>query len=390
MRIGIDARYAFRRERRGIGRSLANLLRALAEADTANEYILYLDRLASPRQVADFRGARWLLKVLPARNPLVWEQVALPLAARRDRIDVLHCPANMAPLVQSCPTILTLYDVIEFRRSAFQRNGLSLRHRLSRLYRMGSLPRAARSAVRVVTASQYSAKDICEVLRVDASRVRVIPIAIDPFFFEQASPESTRRTMEKLSIRGDCILALAALDRRKNTACVLESFALLRRRGVDARLVLVGSEDVRRQGLESHHLWPEVMDRVTLLSYISDHDLKHLYHAARVFVYPSLYEGFGLPPLEAMACGTPVVCSNATSLPEVVGDAALLFDPRSPEALAEAVEALWHDEGLRRVMAQRGRRRAQTFSWLDIARQTLDLYHEVCHEAVRDRVGVRG
>lgn len=390
MRIGIDARYAFRRKRRGIGRSLANLLRALAEADTANEYILYLDRLASPRQVADFRGARWLLKVLSAWNPLVWEQVALPLAARRDRIDVLHCPANMAPLVQSCPTVLTLYDVIEFRRSAFQRNGLSLRHRLSRLYRMGSLPRAARSAVRVVTASQYSAKDICEVLRVDASCVRVIPIAIDPFFFEQASPECTRRTMEKLSIQGDFILALAALDRRKNMACVLDSFALLRRRSVDARLVLVGSEDVRRQGLESHPRWPEVMDRVTLLSYISDHDLKHLYHAARVFVYPSLYEGFGLPPLEAMACGTPVVCSNATSLPEVVGDAALLFDPRSPEALAEAVEALWHDAGLRRVMAQRGRRRAQTFSWLDIARQTLDLYHEVCHEAVRDRVGVRG
>lgn len=369
MRIGIDARYALRKSRRGIGNYILHLLKEfdLLRPDRVTFY-LYGDRMADPDVIEYFQKTPFVLRILDSPNLAWWEQVALPLAARREGVDLLHCPANIGPvLFKPCAVVTTIHDVIEFRRDQFGDKKLSFRHRFSRFYRMGVLPRVSRMSDLVISVSEYSRQDISQVLKIPLEKIRVTyeaPMDVD-------QPPGRTELFSRLGIgAGDYIFALGAVDRRKNTARLLKAFRRLRAEtGASISLVVAGIERLETFA-------PLVGEGVYLFDFLPDENIAALYKHALFFVYPSLYEGFGLPVLEAMSQGTPVLCSATTSVGEVAGEGALMCDPEDINDLVVKMRLLIENPGVRKELVERGYRRAKEFSWGRCARQTLAVYTE--------------
>ncbi|MCL6446981.1 MAG: glycosyltransferase family 4 protein [Armatimonadetes bacterium] len=371
--IALDARYGLRRKRRGIGNYIYHLIDEFRrQRPPGVEFILYGDGTADPEVATAFEEPPFRVRLLPAPNLAWWEQVALPLAARRDGVDLLHCTSNIAPvLFKPCRLVTTIHDVIEFRRREFGDTRLSFRHRLSRVYRMGILPQVARMSDLVITVSEYSRQDIAEVLRIPPEKIRVTYEA--PTVVEQHLSRAELFSRLGISER-DYIFALGAVDRRKNTARLLESFHRLRAEtGSSVSLVVAGIE-------KTEIFAPLAGEGVYLFGFLPEEIITALYKRAIFFVFPSLYEGFGLPVLEAMACGTPVLCSGTTSVGEVAGEAAVKFDPTSDSDLVAKMKQLLNDPELRTRLAERGYLRAREFSWERCARDTLSVYGEVLGE----------
>ena len=296
---------------------------------------------------------------------LWFEQVALPRAAARSGIDVLHVPYWGPPLHASCPVVVTVHDLAP----------LVLReHRGSLLVRAYSRLAAAsaRRSTVVLADSHYAADEIVRVLGIPGERVRVAPLAAGEEFRPQAA-ERVQEVRRRYSLPGDLVLYVGGFEWRKNVALLLKALALAR----ECTLALAGrlpprsaaAPDLRRMAAELG-----VQGRCLFLGPIPAADLPALYGAATVFAYPSRYEGFGLAPLEAMACGAPVVSSRATSLAEVVGDAALTFSPDDAQSLAELLRRLWRDPSERAKLSARSLSQAAGFSWERTAEETLEAY----------------
>ena len=339
--------------------------------------MLYADRrgeidswiLADPR----FRVRR-----LATGHPLLWEEVALPSAAARDGLDLLHLTSNYGPSWAPCPTVYTIHDLIEFIRPALGPMRLPFRHLAGRAVRIHTLPRQARCARRVITVSRASRTDLVRILGLNASRVRVIPLGISTDFKPAEDLEAVRKRLRDggYPVPDRFVLALGALDPRKNGPFLMRAFARVREQIPNAHLCVVGVERPDEYPIP----FASVPEWLTVRGFIPRDTLMALLQVATAFVYPSLYEGFGLPVIEAMACGVPVLASNRGSLPEVAGRAAILFDPTSEDDLAGALVRVLTDEKLRSTLISAGRARAETFSQFETARLTYAVYHE----ALRD------
>jgi glycosyltransferase involved in cell wall biosynthesis len=376
MRIGIDAQL-LSLEQRGMGLYVYRLVKGLAAADRGNTYIVY----GPAKHLSSACGKpNFLLRPTPSLPSPIWEQCVLPVWASRDRLDLLHCPANTAPLLlpRQIKLVLTLHDVMFLLPPTVIPCVGTWRQRIGRNYRRMVAPRAARRAERILTDSLCSRSDILKYIRADAAKIRVIYPGVgmnsDPAFDGSVMPESLAR----IGAGTNFILALGGYDPRKNTAAVIESYASLRRsRAISEKLVVVGLP-----GWESSAFYRSVCqlglaEDVILTGYVTDGVLRWLYRSARCFLYPSLYEGFGFPPLEAMASGTPVITSRVASIPEVVGDSALLVDPTSQPAIQEALLQVLGDDALRRSLIDRGCVRAAGFRWESTVEQTLAVYREL-------------
>jgi glycosyltransferase involved in cell wall biosynthesis len=301
------------------------------------------------------------------RNRVLWEQAIAPFALQSSRLDLLHGPANVVPLAAPCPTVVTVHD-LSFERFPH------LFHRANRLY-LGAMVRASVARARkVIAVSSSTCRELVELFRVPEGKVEVIPNGVEPVFHPLPADQVAAFRAEK-GLPAEFILHLGTLEPRKNLLVLLRAYARLRQQhGVPHALVLAGGRgwlyeaifaEVERLGLTGQVHFP---------GYVEFAEQPLWYNAAAVFAYPSLYEGFGFPPLEAMACGTPVVTSDATSLPEVVGDAGLLVDPADDVALADALWRALDDSSLRARLSQAGPARAAGFDWHDIARRTVAVY----------------
>jgi glycosyltransferase involved in cell wall biosynthesis len=277
-----------------------------------------------------------------------------------------------APPLAPCPVVATIHDLsFEHLPETFKRR--------SRVQLRLTVRRTTRNAAHIITPSEYSRRDVIETYRVAPERVTVTPEAASPRF-EPATAEEIERVRNVYGIRGVYILAVGSIQPRKNLARLIRAYSDLRRaRGGSKlpQLVLVGKQawlyGETLRAIEEHG----IRDSVLLTGYVPERDLPALYSGALCFVYPSFFEGFGLPPLEAMRCGTPVVTGDRTSLPEVVGDAGLLVNPFDTGAIRNAIARLIDDAALRADLAERGRRRALSFDWRDTARMTLQVYRKV-------------
>ncbi|HXM19322.1 MAG TPA: glycosyltransferase family 1 protein [Candidatus Tumulicola sp.] len=371
MRIGIDGRLL--RVPRGIGTSIAGLLTGLSRLPKEHEYFIYVD---SPQAV----------KLIPACDAFtprliwpkfypVWEQLTFPMQLRRDRIDVVHCPANTAPITPLGRTrlVLTVHDVIFLAKESGGTGALSASLRAQRLYYRLCVPAASMRASAIITDSEFSRRDILKYVDVSPSKVRSVALAAGEHFRELPDAE---RDAAKQRYRSDrYFVAPAAADPRKNTIRVIDAFArCVRRTGATHQLILFGLDDSARARFASYSQQLGIGDRVRLLGFVSEKDLVELYNAAEVMLYPSLYEGFGLPILEAMSCGAPVVTSATTSLPEVAGDAAVLVDPLDTEGITHALIDLIENPGKREALRAKGRARAHAFSWERMAADCVAIY----------------
>ena len=351
LRAAIDGRDLLRK-RTGVVNHTLHLARELTTAHPS-AVIVYADQPASADELPP--------PEVPLRRlrapPILWKHLALPLALARDRVSVFHSPTGTLPLLAVCPQVVTIHDLfaaVEPRWFA-TRMGWQLRT---------TQRRAARSATAVIAVSECTRRDLVERYSVAPERIRVVYNGLDHTRFRPLTvdPEAVAR---RFGLRHPFILCVGSLMPWRNATRLLRAAARL-----DYGLLFVGrdiwgTDQTARLAAERGWDWAK------FAGYVSDADLPELYAAARVFAYPSLYEGFGIPPIEAMACGTPVVASTAGALPEVLGDAALLVDPYDEDALTAALQAAAEDRG---VLRQRGLDRAARYTWQRAASETWSVY----------------
>jgi len=362
LRVGIDGR-AFTSPAAGVRRYVSALVPALKAADPTLELVaLGGDRDAVPANVA-YVAEPWH----PPTN-LGWSAMGLPRAAARAPVDVIHAPAYTAPLWSSAPVVLTIHDVSYERHPEwypYQRDALR-----RMFYR-----RSARTAARVLTDSEFSAGEIAAAYQIPRERITVAPLGVSDHFAPSDRPGETLPA----GITSPFLLHVGDLHERRNLPLIVHAmFEAQRRPGMPPlSLVLAGVDRGIGDRLRAYARELKSPDAVVCLGPVSDSQLLTLYRGAAALVYPSRYEGFGLPVLEAMACGTPVIASRAASIPEVLGDAGVLLDPDDEPGWADAIAALVNDEWQKGRMQKAGLTRAKEFTWARTASITLDAYRQV-------------
>ena len=367
MRIGIDARklHDF-----GIGTYLRNLLRQLARMDCQTEFVI----LCRPedRETVAALGDNFRAVVQTAPNYSISEQLRIPLALAREGVTLFHAPHYVLPPLVRCKSVVTIHDCIHLMFPQY------LPNRLAYSYARTSIRLAARRATRILTVSESSKRDILRFVDTEPDKIDVIYNAYDDRFAIDPREEDVVRVRERFQLESEFVLYAGNVKPHKNLERLIEAFHLVRKRGLDhLKLVMIGDEISKYTALRRAVHQHQLHKYVRFLGYLPEVTLAVMYRLAGVFVFPSLYEGFGLPPLEAMASGTPVVTSNVSSLPEVAGDAAVLVDPYDPRSIADGIYRVLSDERLRGDLRRKGVARAGMFSWEQSVRRVRAIYGEV-------------
>jgi glycosyltransferase involved in cell wall biosynthesis len=369
VRIGIDVRklHDF-----GIGTYIRNLLRQLARLDRETEFVL-LCRIED-KPALDSLGENFRPVSESAGNYSFAEQLRIPLALRRERVTLFHAPHYVLPPLVPCRSIVTIHDCIHLMFPQY------LPNRLAFGYARASMGLASRRATRVLTVSESSKRDIIKFFGTAPEKIDVIYNAYDERFGLEPRAEDVERVRERYQLQDEFVLYAGNVKPHKNLERLIEAFHLVRQGGLDLKLVLIGDEISKYAALRRAVHRYQLHKYVRFLGYLPEETLAVMYRLAGVFVFPSLYEGFGLPPLEAMASGTPVVTSNVSSLPEVAGDAAVLVDPYDPRAIADGIRRVVTDRGLHDELRRKGLARAHQFSWETSVRRVREIYHQVAVE----------
>jgi glycosyltransferase involved in cell wall biosynthesis len=401
LRIALDTR---RVADFGIGTYIRNLVRALAQVDDRNQYKLITTERVVPEfsdlpsnfETAIFPGIR---KKESTRSSGL-AQIRYGLFLRNLEADLFHIPLNAVPLLMPKPYLVTIHDM----STLLFASQLGYRNRLRHFY----LRRGLLRADRVMSVSMATCRDVEAVLGIPANRMRVVYNAPDPIFqapghpaagrvngeefgYATGYPAEIQRVLDRYRIHYPFLLYVGRTNPQKNIPRLVEAFAVLRGEIQDhpiyrdLRLLIIGDEISRYPALRHAVIQSRVEDTVRFLGFVPIDTLRSFYQAASAFVFPSLYEGFGLPPLEAMACGTPVVCSSVSSLPEVVGDAAEIVNPENVFDIARGMREVLLDRARRSRMVERGFEQARRFSWERTAQQVLDAYEEIGSSKKRPR-----
>lgn len=376
MRVRLDLTPTVQRHA-GVGRYAEELARALLRLESEVDVCLfYTDRLgrhpADPLCTLPGKSVRWDNK--PWRlSALLSQYTWVPMDSLVGDADIFHATDHLLPRLRSMRSVFTLHDLsfLTCPETHLPANRWFLRI---------AVPVFVRRADAVICISEHTRRDAVQHYGLDETKVFVVPEGVDDRF-RPVSDEQVAAIRARYSLPEDYILFVGTIEPRKNLIALLEAFRALRSEGREERLVIVGRKGwlhgatfarVRELGLEGEVQFP---------GYVADEDLPALYRAASVFAFPSLYEGFGLPPLEAMSCGTPVVCSDSSSLPEVCGDAAILVAPRDIRGLTGALRRVLDDTALQRDLRERGVRQAAKFSWRHAATSTVSIYRTIIERA---------
>ena len=377
MRVGIDARFITRHPRRGIGNYSLHVVAALVKLYPQVQFVLYIAIPDSEGILPS--GPNVTVRQLKMPAYPLWEQVALPRAALEDKVDILHGLGNTAPMYRpgNVRMVLSLMDVMFLQTGEFVPKPTNRYQAWGRHYRRFVSPRCARAADHVITISDFSRKDILDLIPgLAPAKVHVTFLSCDAVFQHLRSAERAAPSVD--AGKRPYIFTLGANDPRKNTVRLVTAYlALVKDHGIEHDLVISGYADWEES--EAYQLVKAAgaTARVKFLGFIAIEELVALYRDADLFVYPSLYEGFGIPILEAFSSGCPVIASNVTSIPEVAGDAALYVDPLSVEQIRSTMLQVLQDDALRAALVQKGYARARLFTWEETARQTFAIY-EAC------------
>jgi glycosyltransferase involved in cell wall biosynthesis len=376
LRIAIDA-HSVGAKLGGNESYATNLIEALAQIDSINDYTLYV----TTAEASERFGGRWpnfkVRTTLP-HTPLIRIPLTLWAELRKHQVDVLHVQFT-APPFAPCPVVVSIHDLsFEHLPHTFNRR--------SRTQLRLTVRRSARRAASILTLSEHARRDIMETYGIEGHRVHAVPLAAPAHYGPVEDDRELQRVRHTYGIDGQYILSVGSIQPRKNLGRLVRAYASLRNKHAPSRLpklVLVGKcawlYDETLRALQE----TGIEDSVILTGYVPETDLPALYSGATCFVYPSYFEGFGLPPLEAMKCGTPVIVGNRTSLPEVVGDAGISVDPFDVDGLALAMESVFTDTDLQRQLTTKGLARARLFSWQETARRTLEVYKRVVQKSTK-------
>lgn len=374
MRIGIQAFLWGRAgsyRQSGVSNYIRHLVYGLAETPLPGEILAYLPFTTAPPDIPPSPHLRARPSPIHLGRPalrIAWEHSLFPLLLWRDRVDLLHATMNVAPWWTPCPTVVTIHDLAYMRYPEVHPRG-------RRMYLTLFTRLTLRRARAVVAVSAYTRGEVIRLLGVPPERVHVIYEGVDADF-RPLPPEQVAAFRRQRSLPSRYLLYVGNLEPRKNLPRLIQAFARIGPE-VELSLVLVGAKGWGYDAIYRQVAELDLSKRVLFPGFVPREELPLWYNGAEVLVYPSLYEGFGLPPLEAMACGTPVLTSTASSLPEVVGEAGLQVRPDDVEGLATALRRLTTDRELQAELRRRGMQQARRFSWDQMARETADLYRRL-------------
>lgn len=363
MKIGIDTSI-LQIDHAGASVYTRGLVKSLLQIDRSNSYSFFSYKYS-------LTGGNYFGRKLGnVIMDTIWIPRLLPKELKKGKVDLLHCPAFKAPLKCDVPLVATFYDLHILKNPKDYNPWL-------RYYCKFMLPKIARRADKIITISEFSRNDIINTFSLPAEKVRVTYCGIDDRFRLIPDDSLLSRARVKYGLSKKFILYVGALQPRKNIPLLLKAYAkLLKEQDFDHQLVLAGGTGWRNRNIFSLINELNLSKNVKILGYVPDDDLPLIYALAQFLVYPSFFEGFGLPVIEAMACGCPVICSNAASLPEIVQDCAVVFDPLSRSELENAIAKLGSDGGMRQKMKEKGIKRSADFSWEKSARKTIQVYEE--------------
>jgi glycosyltransferase involved in cell wall biosynthesis len=379
MKIGIEAQRIFRKKKHGMDVVALELIRNLQLIDTENEYVLFIkpdnDNLAI-KETANFK-----IVELKARFYPFWEQIALPRAAKKAGCHILHCTSNTSPVLTSIPLVVTLHDIIYMESSylkILQGSGTNYQ-KFGNAYRRMFVPWVIKKSRKIITVSQFEKNRIGQFFGIAGDqRLETVYNGVSEHFKPVTDQAELRRVKEKYHLPSHFFFFLGNTDPKKNTKGTLKAFSdFLKQTGSDLHLVMLDFEQYELESLLAEIGDAKLINRIILTGYVVNTDLPAIYCQCEVFLYPSLRESFGIPMLEAMACGAPVITSNTSSMPEVAGDAAMLVDPFNPEDITAAMIRIIGDKDLNAGLISKGFVQAAKFTWQAMARHVQDIYREI-------------
>lgn len=371
MKIGLDARLAFY-DKTGIGRYTRSLLTSLNTVDkNQNQYFLFCDQQPP---VNTWQNPPFHIVPIYRKQRILWTNFSLPSHLKAKQIEVYHGVCNFElPLRKVCPYVVTIHDLIPL----FFPNLVPKKHLI--LFKM-LIRWVIQVADKIITDSSSSKKDILAHFPVPEEKVQVIYLAHDPKYQPIQDLSKVQSVLEKYGLNHKYILFTGVLEPKKNLTRLIEAFYLLKTQTTDwkeLKLILVGGKGWKCENLSDLIKTRGLEKDVIFTGYVLDEDLPYFYNGAELFVFPSIYEGFGLPVLEAMACGVPVITSRSSSLPEIIGEAGKLVNPYDPLDIARNLEEVLANRTLKQSMIEKGLERSRLFSWQRTAAETLTVYQSV-------------
>ncbi len=384
MIIGIEGQRLFRKKKHGMDMVALELIRNLQEIDKINEYVLFikpdLDDMVI-KESANFR----VVKLSGGFYPF-WEQFALPKAAKKAGCQLLHCTSNTAPICTSIPIVVTLHDIIYMESSYLKilRGSGTWYQKIGNIYRKIIVPRVIKKSEKIITVSKFEKNRIGQFFGMENdTRLTAVYNGVSEHFKPVTNEDELRRVKEKYDLPEHFFFFLGNTDPKKNTKGTLLAFSnYLKRTNKEVELVMLDYDLIELQKLLDEIGDKNLISKIKLTGYVINTDLPAIYTLSELFLYPSLRESFGIPMLEAMACGTPVITSSTSSMPEVAGDAALLIDPLAPSEITEAIIRITTDLSLRSNLIKKGFEQSARFSWKAMAQNVLELYQEIGNEHI--------
>ena len=370
MRIGIEAQRIFRKNKHGMDYVVLEEIRELQKIDTRNEYFVFVAP-GEDRCLEDSKNVH-ILEIGGDFYPL-WEQVTLLKAANELNLDILHCTSNTAPIRCKIPLILTLHDIIFLEPR--DKTNKSFYQNMGWFYRRFVVPRILKKCKRIITVSNFERNNIISKLDIPQERITMIYNGYNQWF---RPVEDSSQVYKKYIDTSGYFFFLGNTDPKKNTERTLIAYSkYLEKSDIKRKLLMADLDKTYMNSIIERNHIENIIQRIVMPGYIVNQDLPYIYNNAFAFLYTSLRESFGIPLLEAMACGTPVITSNTSSMPEIGGPDAILINPENPDEIAEKMLQLERDESFYQQQKKMGPIRAQYFSWQQTAEQLLNLYESI-------------
>ena len=379
MKIAIEGQRLFRRKKHGMDMVALELIRNLQLIDHENEYVIFVKPDEDDQVIQETPNFK-IVKLNGGFYPF-WEQIALPKAAALEGCDILHCTSNTAPIFSSIPVVDTLHDIIYMEHSylkILQGTGTPYQ-KFGNVYRKLIVPRIVRKSRKIITVSHFEKNRIAEFFGMKGdSRLTTVYNGVGEHFKPVTDRAELTRVKEKYHLPDRFFFFLGNTDPKKNTKGTLKAYAdFVKQTNSEMQLLMLDYDQNELKKILSEIGAPELIGRIHLTGYVVNTDLPAIYSQCGVFLYPSLRESFGIPILEAMGCGVPVITSNTSSMPEIAGDAALIIDPYKPEEITAAMIQLTNDNTLLVSKIKLGFEQAALFSWKAMAENVLKIYQEI-------------
>jgi glycosyltransferase involved in cell wall biosynthesis len=379
MKIGIEGQRLFRKKKHGMDMVALELIRNLQKIDFENEYVIFVapdEDDSVLKETSNFK----IVKLDGGFYPK-WEQFALPKAAREAGCEILHCTSNTAPVNCGMPLVVTLHDII-YMESGYAKiltGSATPYQKFGNVYRKMVVPKIVKKSRKIITVSHFEKNRIGEFFGIKGdNRLTAVYNGVSEHFKPVNDVVELKRVKDKYHLPDKYFFFLGNTDPKKNTKGTLKAFSdFIKKTGSEHRLVMLDYDHAELEKLLDEIGDKTLINRIVLTGYVVNTDLPSIYCQSDVFLYPSLRESFGIPMLEAMACGVPVITSNTSSMPEVAGTAAFIIDPFKPEEITEAIIKILNDKVLRDDLVEKGFVQAAKFSWKAMAQSVLEIYREI-------------